>query len=781
MASNINYTNLTIDDLMNSLRSELLADERFKNARESSTFIKLVELFASIQDLNNYYIQRRSEESFLDTAKLKSSAILLARMLGYAPQRPEPANTSINIKISGPLPEGLNSGDILYFPKRSTFTFNNLPYILKYTYKYEFTDNDISQGTSPDWSKTITGAFASDSTNYDLIISATSVSASLVVAIELLQGELKNYTINGTDTDLVGMIFQKYRIPDTTFSNLYGENDLGFDPDTGSQNQQENLTRVAISINDVFAEEESDTLPDYSEFYDIDRKSLLNPTSQNILSTFTSAANICLIKSAPNQEIDLEFGDGLYSQLGLRNTSQNIFIQYLSTQGAKANKIGVTGQTITSNDSFFVNSIDLTSNITFTLKGNIIGGSDYESLESIKINAPATFSSNDRCVTRRDYVSYLKSLTSPIVIKNAIAWGEQEEAANNNSNKIGKPIKKLFNVALYSCLASMYNLTSETHTVKMVDGTSVATSLSTSVLDDNFSPYSTMPSSYFNIIIKESVPDQLNYVTGLPSNSKILNVTNKLNTRTQMTTKNVYITPFIEEFDLVGNIYIKNFSNINFTQKTINNAIYEYLDKNADFDQPIYLSNLVDIIENNSNVVYANVYLQPYVSVSATPFYYNTSLSASPDDAIVDSNITSATYTLIGSETWTNIKETYIKNINSYLFTRTNFSFSDIRNVFNGTGINTKNYVNVNMNNITERNFYNDFGKTLYNDLLVLGDGITDCFANSVNFTNTLIKIRNTLDYMVKFSMLNQNTDLVNFSLANQICKIRVNTTYLYK
>ena len=70
---------------------KLNSDERFSNFRESSIAQTLVEIFAGTVDLVSFFLERRSEESFIDTARLRSSVILLARSLGYVTQRPVPA------------------------------------------------------------------------------------------------------------------------------------------------------------------------------------------------------------------------------------------------------------------------------------------------------------------------------------------------------------------------------------------------------------------------------------------------------------------------------------------------------------------------------------------------------------------------------------------------------------------------------------------------------------------------------------------------------------------
>ena len=134
MAENfLRYTSLTYDDLLESVRSKLLADPRFENFRESQISSVLIEIFAAFADFTNYYIERQAEEKFFETAKLKSSAILLSRLLGYVVTRPTPAETSMSMDIVGPLPDGLVAGNELTLNRKTSFSLNGTPFVLKNT------------------------------------------------------------------------------------------------------------------------------------------------------------------------------------------------------------------------------------------------------------------------------------------------------------------------------------------------------------------------------------------------------------------------------------------------------------------------------------------------------------------------------------------------------------------------------------------------------------------------------------------------------------------------
>ena len=132
MANNfLKYSNLTYDEIVQQIRDKLNSDPRFQNFRESAIAQLMVEIFAGTVDLVNFNIERSAEEGFMDTAKRKSSVILLARSLGYVVTRPIPANTSIKIKLKGDFRDLISSSDKLQIPAQSIFTYNGLKYLLK--------------------------------------------------------------------------------------------------------------------------------------------------------------------------------------------------------------------------------------------------------------------------------------------------------------------------------------------------------------------------------------------------------------------------------------------------------------------------------------------------------------------------------------------------------------------------------------------------------------------------------------------------------------------------
>ena len=115
-----------------------------------------------------------------------------------------------------------------------------------------------------------------------------------------------------------------------------------------------------------------------------------------------------MLREAPNGDYEMYFGDG--DLLGLRPKSGNIIqIDYISTASDGANGAAV-----------FALSTDGAAVVTTISPAS--GGTDRESIQEIKVNAPRAFATQQRLVTAEDYVAMIQSNYGQY-IKDVIAWG----------------------------------------------------------------------------------------------------------------------------------------------------------------------------------------------------------------------------------------------------------------------------------------------------------------------------------------------------------------------
>jgi len=611
----LNYANLSYGELKQDIVSRMSQDPRFSNFTESQLYSVLVEIFAATTDFTNYYIGRRAEESFLDSAKLRSSVIMLSKMLGYIIQRPIPATTSIQIKIKT---KGVGASPVLTIPRGTVFSFNGLNFILKNSVTYTLSQTDINNfSTNPNYYILLE---FSDKNNIGVLKPTEQLSDEDKNPIYLIQGDLITYELAPSDNDQLNTRYQTYKISDKTFSNLFGSEDYGYDVSTGNVDVTSNFTRVGVSNSVVTAFANSSSQADFNnsgEFY-IDRRSFLNDATYDGLSARNSGSSskYCVVRTTMDDSVEVLFADDNIGKIGPNSNNQYLYVKYLSTKGAAANQIGVAGKLIYSQATSFgsFNS----SEIEFYLRKNITGGSDIETIDSMKVNAPGIFYSLDRCVSSKDYVNFLKTLTSPINVKNAIAWGEQEETADKIIPNI-----KMFNVVLFSILGSMYHK-SNSNGVEQYDSLAGDEDFYKLLADNN----------WFDLLVAGDSVTPLrdeNYESNVTLEDVGL-VYSKLKSRSQVTTKNVYIAPIIKDLKIGGYIYLNALADRVKTDTKIKNAVYAYLDENADFDIPVYVSNLIELIESFPEVHHADIKL-----VSNDEFYqdaatHNISSSATFDD-----------------------------------------------------------------------------------------------------------------------------------------------------
>jgi hypothetical protein len=465
----VNYTDLTYQDIMAQVDNLFKSDERFKNYNDGELSVLFSELFAGVADMLNYNIERASEEVYIDTAKRYRSAVKLSRNLNYDITRPIPAKARIKFVVDR---NTIGESKVVSIPQFTTVTYNGLPYVTAQAVTINVGANDnIAESTE----------------------------------VEIYQGEFKTIRFPGLNNAQINRQYQRYYIDDPSFADFYGEKDY----------QNGNFTLVGIGDTSFDALDETS-----GNLYDIRRTSLLAEDKIDAF-TFNTAQvapryKICLVRTSAESEdgkgVEIRFGDGTFVDNGLKNTGSSIYVRYFSTQGSKANELGIIGNNlgINSNNTISYDGLN-TSFLTAELTTNITGGGDLETIESIESNAPGVFQTFDRLITKLDYTSYLKSLTSPFDVQNAMAWGEQEELENINyhqpetvnATNVKQAISKLFNVIMFSAIGKLYSQNVNTGRYEPnIDYSSI-------VVDNDLSSYRYPSQNYINVLGADEVAGQL--------------------------------------------------------------------------------------------------------------------------------------------------------------------------------------------------------------------------------------------------------------------------------
>lgn len=613
----MNYTNITYDKLLADFKSRLESDDRFKNISSATIYQMFMEMICACMDMTNYYMQRTAEESFIDTARLDSSVIKHGHNLGYQPRRRCPAKCDLQIVIKGPLPAHIQPGDSIHFNQDVVdLVYNNRHYILDAGYSYTFSKEDLAGRGSTTWKKVLTYALPSENVQYLPLQGRQMYSSSNLSKISCFQAERKTMEILGNaNLTKLGKVGQFYDIDDTTFSNWYGKRDpYAFYKD----NYTPRLGWTKVGIGKT----EEEALAD-ENLFEIENNSIyLNENVQALETTPPEPLKVCLMTTNYDKTVRLRFGNNnALTSNGLVKTDENIYIQYLSTTGREANQTGTTGCEMQCNCSFYLQHageiIDCTNNVKFVINSDIHSGEEFESQENIKINAPAYFASRNKLVTKQDFVSYFRGLSSPFQVQTALVFGQQE--VEDDTNQIYKYIQ---NYVFYSLIGHMYT---------KQQGNYVPRNVLTGK-DDIDEPFSVYADSYL-----DHIADYVKMVKSFegfynqqyddePQEQWLKNlkiIRDNCQSRMEINSRILSLPPVVQYFDLVGKVKVKPLTKLQDYKTTLENKIYEYLDNRNGTTQKIYKSELIKFFNDHEDTLSADVDIRVSDIVKSSAIQYS--------------------------------------------------------------------------------------------------------------------------------------------------------------
>jgi hypothetical protein len=122
-------------------------------------------------------------------------------------------------------------------------------------------------------------------------------------------------------------------------------------------------------------------------------------TKASDISTLTSSSEVYFLQEVEAQKFEVYFGDGVLSKA--LSDGNIVILQYV-----------VTNKSASNGASLFTSSgaIDTVTDITVTTVNRATGGTEGETLNSIKLNAPLDYAAQGRCVTSEDYKLFAKKL-----------------------------------------------------------------------------------------------------------------------------------------------------------------------------------------------------------------------------------------------------------------------------------------------------------------------------------------------------------------------------------
>lgn len=244
-----------------------------------------------------------------------------------------------------------------------------------------------------------------------LVVDIAGLSGTHPTVLDLPRGTKLKTVVAGEEFQYVVLETQQATLSGTkyTFSNVKiaeGKiKTLKYRVDNDIENQKFQLSHVDADTSTlrtrVRENENSTSFDIYTKF--------------ESLKEVNSATKVYYLQENPSGYFEIYFGDGV---TGFKPTNNNIVtIDYVISEGKESNGASTFSM---------VDNIGGYSNITITTNSNSSGGVEKETTESIRFNAPLTFTTQNRAVTSEDYASIIKKEFSNI--DSISTWGGEDQA-----------------------------------------------------------------------------------------------------------------------------------------------------------------------------------------------------------------------------------------------------------------------------------------------------------------------------------------------------------------
>jgi len=168
--------------------------------------------------------------------------------------------------------------------------------------------------------------------------------------------------------------------------------------------------------------------------------------TDNILNVSPDSA-VFYVNEIEDENYRLVFGDGIFGKK--LSVNQVVEISYLVCNGSVTNNASIftfNGVLINSQNGSTAFSTTV-NNITTVVKS--FGGSDIESIDSIKVNAPAMYGTQNRAVTASDYTSIIRRIY-PATADVITYGGEEADPPEYGKVKISIKPKNISSLSSYS-------------------------------------------------------------------------------------------------------------------------------------------------------------------------------------------------------------------------------------------------------------------------------------------------------------------------------------------
>ena len=391
----------------------------FQDFSESNLGICILELNAYVGDQLNFYLDRVVNEMFLPTVVQRANAVNLVALLGYVPRTVAAAVAPIQLTL-----EIAQTGTVT-IPAYTSFTDSagniweflenlEIPTGRTDTINIQVTDENTATSTGAttytlalDNANLVTNSFSMKMTIHSILYNI-SASTDGVLVLPFGGTGLVDF-LNGS----VSLIYGAADAPDVGTSLLatyqwnqnirayQGETRLEQFTSTGQADQSFTITQTPILVAPRVLDDTITPDPSRIEVWIGDPGAPYGTSSGTLwrrvdsLVSGGSAEEVYSITLDDQDRVSINFGDNLNGKVPAVGTINIIYRQGGGTEGNVAT--GFISTTVTGLVGLFATTVTLLNYEPAT------GGAERESLDEIRVNAPAFFRTNDTATTEQDY------------------------------------------------------------------------------------------------------------------------------------------------------------------------------------------------------------------------------------------------------------------------------------------------------------------------------------------------------------------------------------------
>ena len=412
--TNADFTSYDFETLRSSMINYIRTyyPETFNDFLESSEYLALIDMLAFLGQSLSFRVDLNARENFIDTAQRRDSILKLARMLSYNPKRANSASGMIKIESISTTESIIDSsGQDL---SNATIIWNDAT-----------NDNWLEQFTAVLNASLITNQAIGKPGNTQTINGIDTQEYSVALSTNTLPVAQFSATVRGSSMPFeavsattVGTSYV-YEVDPTTvgkFNILYRNDNNG----NGSVNtgfflyfKQGSLNATTFNIQNSipnnFVSIPSTNINNTDAWlYSLNTNQSPNQlwtqvpalAGVNVIYNQQKEKNIYQVNTKNNDQVDLVFGDGSFS-----NIPQGLFKFYYRTCNGATYSITPDDMGLVTVAFPYISARNSIETLTFTasLKYTVTNATAAQSLASIKAMAPQQYYTQNRMITGEDY------------------------------------------------------------------------------------------------------------------------------------------------------------------------------------------------------------------------------------------------------------------------------------------------------------------------------------------------------------------------------------------